>query len=317
MSGEQKFALVTGCGKGGIGEALVHQYARHGVHPIATVLPSESSEHLDQEGITWFPLDVTDEKSVTDLKQSILGLTGYTMTAIDTNVNSVKRMFDVNLFGPMQMVHHFHDMIIQATGTIVNIGSIGGIVPYMYGGKIYFTKNSNGYALTSVKHRITLLRPPFTTGRIHCVLRCLRLGKLKPETMNQDAATAIGLTDHLPSSVKVITGITTGSVSKEVSVLLYMLNILHLGSYYSPLAPDFKKHVQRTPETTDRFDYAANVVAQSLRPSPAAWFWYGKATSIIRFFDTFAWRTFWDYVFWREFKLEKVQKAHIVKTKKL
>ena len=55
------------------------------------------------------------------------------MTAIDTDVESVKRMFNVNLFGPMQMVHHFHDMIIQASGAIVNIGSIGGVVPYMYG----------------------------------------------------------------------------------------------------------------------------------------------------------------------------------------
>ncbi|PHH90749.1 hypothetical protein CDD83_2745 [Cordyceps sp. RAO-2017] len=41
-------------------------------------------------------------------------------------------MFDVNLFGPMQMVHHFHDMIIRAAGTIVNIGSIGGVVPASY-----------------------------------------------------------------------------------------------------------------------------------------------------------------------------------------
>jgi 1-acylglycerone phosphate reductase len=55
------------------------------------------------------------------------------MTAIDTQVSSVRKMFDVNVFGPMQMVHHLHDMIIRARGTIVNIGSIGGVVPYMYG----------------------------------------------------------------------------------------------------------------------------------------------------------------------------------------
>ena len=57
------------------------------------------------------------------------------MTAIDTDVVAVQRMFDVNVFGPMRMVHHFHDMLIRAAGTIVNIGSIGGIVPYIYGGK--------------------------------------------------------------------------------------------------------------------------------------------------------------------------------------
>lgn len=59
---------------------------------------------------------------------------GYTMTAIDTHVNSVERMFAVNVFGPMRMVHHLHVMIIKASGTVVNIGSIGGVVPYMYGG---------------------------------------------------------------------------------------------------------------------------------------------------------------------------------------
>ena len=90
---KQKFALVTGwlpfqflglqsftdvfrCGQGGIGEALVNEYTRSGVHAIATVLPQENSDHLTEAGISWFPLDVTVEKSVVDLKQKVLALTG-------------------------------------------------------------------------------------------------------------------------------------------------------------------------------------------------------------------------------------------------
>lgn len=57
------------------------------------------------------------------------------MTAIDTDVIAVQRMFDINLFGPMRMVRTFHDMIIRSKGVIVNIGSIGGIIPFLYGGK--------------------------------------------------------------------------------------------------------------------------------------------------------------------------------------
>lgn len=57
------------------------------------------------------------------------------MTAVDTDVRAVQHMFDVNVFGPMRMVHHFHDMLIRSNGAIVNIGSVGGIVPYVYGGK--------------------------------------------------------------------------------------------------------------------------------------------------------------------------------------
>ncbi|KAI1205147.1 uncharacterized protein F4807DRAFT_464965 [Annulohypoxylon truncatum] len=55
------------------------------------------------------------------------------MTAIDTDIDSVKRMFDVNVFGPMRIVHHFRDMLSKAHGTIVNIASVGGILPYIYG----------------------------------------------------------------------------------------------------------------------------------------------------------------------------------------
>lgn len=58
------------------------------------------------------------------------------MTAIDTDVAAVQRMFDVNVFGPIRMVHHFHNMLIGAAGTVVNIGSVGGIIPYVYGGKL-------------------------------------------------------------------------------------------------------------------------------------------------------------------------------------
>lgn len=57
------------------------------------------------------------------------------MTAIDTDVNQVQKMFDVNVFGPMRMVHEFHPFLIKSQGTIVNIGSVGGLVPYMYGGE--------------------------------------------------------------------------------------------------------------------------------------------------------------------------------------
>jgi len=74
----EQLAKIYRCGQGGIGEALVKEYTRRGVHAIATVLPSENSEHLTEAGITWFPLDVTNENSVLDLKKNIGALTnGY------------------------------------------------------------------------------------------------------------------------------------------------------------------------------------------------------------------------------------------------
>ena len=57
------------------------------------------------------------------------------MTAADTQVKEVEKMFAVNVFGPMRMVHIFHPFLIKSQGKIINIGSVGGIVPYVYGCK--------------------------------------------------------------------------------------------------------------------------------------------------------------------------------------
>lgn len=100
------------------------------------------------------------------------------MTAIDTDVNAVKRMFEVNVFGPMQMVHHFHDMLIRAAGTIVNIGSIGGVVPYMYGGILTLLKIQFGGLYANIlKRHIMHPKLLFTIILIRCVLRCHHWGK--------------------------------------------------------------------------------------------------------------------------------------------
>ncbi|KAH8781185.1 hypothetical protein F5883DRAFT_168950 [Diaporthe sp. PMI_573] len=280
MPETRKYALVTGCGQGGIGEALVKQYALCGLHPIATVLPSERNEHLVQAGITCYYLDVTREESVVELKGKVLELTGgslevlvnnagiaYTMTAIDTDVTEVQRMFDVNVFGPMRMVHHFHDFLIRSGGVVVNIGSIGGIVPYVYGASYNASK-------AALQHWSNTLR-----------------------------------VEMAPLGVKVLT-IISGEVGTNI-LRRDMDRKLPRDSYYAPLAEAFTQHVQRTPNTTDRFDYARNIVAQSLKPAPPAWFWYGKATLSVRILTTFAWRTIWDRIFWAMFGLGKLQQRFL------
>ncbi|KAH8585534.1 hypothetical protein B0O99DRAFT_646714 [Bisporella sp. PMI_857] len=282
----QKYALVTGCGQGGIGEALVLEYKHRGIHPIATVLPNEASDHLSRADITFFPLDVTKDDSILELKANVQKLTGgrldilvncagiaYTMTAIDTDVVAVQRMFDINLFGPMRMVHHFHSLLIRAKGTIVNIGSIGGIIPYLYGSSYNATK-----------------------AALHHWGNTLRV-------------------ELAPLDVKVIT-IISGEVSTNI-----LRNDAHRqlpeGSYYAPLAEEFRQHVTRTPAgATDRFKYAANVVATSLLSSPPPWFWYGSYTTSVRFWDTWGSRTAWDSTLWQWFNLAKLRQAYASSIKK-
>ncbi|KAJ5150454.1 short chain dehydrogenase [Penicillium coprophilum] len=145
--------LITGCGKGGIGHALAVEFQNQGFLVFTTLLAHEPRDHLTGIGITALSADVTNDDDIRSLRESISDKTGgrldilvnnanigYTMTGIDTDVKEVEKMFGVNVFGPMRMVHIFHPLLIRAQGKIVNIGSVGGIVPYVYGSSYNATK---------------------------------------------------------------------------------------------------------------------------------------------------------------------------------
>lgn len=55
------------------------------------------------------------------------------MSALDIDLAEAKKIFDVNLFAIMRIVQVFSGLLIQAKGTIVMIGSLAGVVPYVFG----------------------------------------------------------------------------------------------------------------------------------------------------------------------------------------
>lgn len=79
--------MISGlsCGKGGIGEALVKEFALRGLYPIATILPSEDDGHLVHANITCYRLDVTNEDSILQLKKQIFNLTDGNLGVLVNN----------------------------------------------------------------------------------------------------------------------------------------------------------------------------------------------------------------------------------------
>ena len=57
----------------------------------------------------------------------------YTIPAVDADISHTRKLFDVNVFGPMLMVHYLHRQIIAAQGRVINVSSIAGVSPYVYG----------------------------------------------------------------------------------------------------------------------------------------------------------------------------------------
>ncbi|KAJ5783901.1 uncharacterized protein N7518_009578 [Penicillium psychrosexuale] len=273
-----KSVLITGCGKGGIGEALALQYRARGCTVLATVLPWESKEHLSSVGIACFELDVTKDDSVRALRKAVEEKIGdrldilvnnagicYTMTAIDTDVKQVQQMFEVNLFGPIRMVNIFHPLLILAKGCVVNIGSVGGVVPYMYGSSY----NASKAALHHWGNTLRVEMSPLGVRVINIIS-----GNIGTNILDRDSSRT------LPPD-----------------------------SFYAPLQKEFQAHVQRVPNTTDRMVYAKSVVQQSLRACPPAWHWVGNTSTLVWFMDIFAFRTIWDHVLWPVFSLGKLKNA--------
>lgn len=140
----RKTVLVTGCNPGGIGNSLAREFNSHGLRVLATARQTSSISDLAEIGIETFALEVTDAESITKLKQEIISRTGgkldylvnnagrnYTVAALDMDFEEVKLTFEVNVVAVMRMCKAFAPLLIEAKGTIVQIGSLAGLMPYV------------------------------------------------------------------------------------------------------------------------------------------------------------------------------------------
>ncbi|KAI5785829.1 hypothetical protein EDC01DRAFT_750264, partial [Geopyxis carbonaria] len=171
--------VLVRCGQGGIGEALAKEFRRNGYTVIGTVLPSETADHLVFDGIKSFTCDVTKEESVERLLEHVEELVGanrldvlvnnayegYTMPATDHSIPEVERMFAVNVFGPMRMVQRFHHLLVAAKGVVINISSVGGVVPYIYGSSY----NASKAALVQWGNTLRVEMQPFDVKVINVI----------------------------------------------------------------------------------------------------------------------------------------------------
>ena len=57
----------------------------------------------------------------------------YTVPALDVNLDEARQVFETNVFAVMAMCQTFAPLLIQAKGTIVMIGSLAGVIPYVFG----------------------------------------------------------------------------------------------------------------------------------------------------------------------------------------
>ncbi|HYB86977.1 MAG TPA: oxidoreductase [Streptosporangiaceae bacterium] len=130
--------LITGCSSG-IGHAAAISLHQAGLRVYATARRVDSLADLAQRGIATLPLDVTDEKSMTDAVAAVQA----DAAAVGTLINNagyglygpveqvpmaeIRRQFETNFFGLVRLTQLvLPGMRRRRGGRILNVSSMGG-----------------------------------------------------------------------------------------------------------------------------------------------------------------------------------------------
>lgn len=140
--------LITGCSTG-IGRATAVELTERGHEVTATARRPETLDGL--EVAATLPLDVDDPASITDAVaaagevDALVNNAGWAVTGpIErADLDDVRAMFETNVFGVARMIQAVAPrMRDRGAGTVVNIGSVAGIVAGPLAGYYAATKHA-------------------------------------------------------------------------------------------------------------------------------------------------------------------------------
>ena len=154
MTTEKKVALVTGASSG-IGKAIVRQLLGDGWVVYGAARRTDKMDDIAKEGAKTLSLDVTDETSMKRGIDALLAAEGRIDALVnnagygsygaleEVPIEEARRQFDVNVFGVVRLTQLVLPAMRAAkSGTIVNIGSMGGRIWMPIGGWYHATKHA-------------------------------------------------------------------------------------------------------------------------------------------------------------------------------
>ncbi|KAL0632891.1 NADPH-dependent 1-acyl dihydroxyacetone phosphate reductase [Maublancomyces gigas] len=292
----RKSVLITGAGIGGIGGELAKEFHAKGFRVFATARRLETVQELqDTLGIEIIQLDVTKAEDVRKARDEISLRTGGKLDVLVNNAfgllgpdrdysieleidTVVKEIFEINLFAVMRMVQEFAHLLIAAEGTIVNIGSVAGIMPFAFASAY----NASKAALHSYADTLRVELKPFNVKVMTIITGGVKSGISRHSVANRDLR---------PDS-------------------LY----LPILEFYQARASTSQVNAQPTDEYAR--SVVKQVMMPDWRKP--VWYWQGNFSGWVWLINTFLWKSAFDYGMMRTFGLlglgrkwaaEKMEKA--------
>lgn len=116
---------------------------------------------VNNAGRSLSPLPAPDREIILQLaiKWCVLtaDLADYTVPALDVSLSEIQATFGTNVFAVMNICATFSPLLIRSRGTIIQIGSIAGMIPYVFG-SVY---NASKAALHSYSDTLRVELAPF------------------------------------------------------------------------------------------------------------------------------------------------------------
>lgn len=162
----KKSVLITGCSTGGIGWAMAKTFHERGFYVFATARDvSRTGILTDLENIEILELDVTIPKTISQCKERVTKRTGgrldvlvnnagveFNSPLLDTDIDEAKKLFDVNVWGPLAMVQAFAPLLVEAKGVVFNQSSIDGALNMVWAGKLSMLASCDFFLIRTLTH---------------------------------------------------------------------------------------------------------------------------------------------------------------------